>query len=84
MSAWNEPDLLNSTLKCNFCDQLKFDIIIIKILFIERHIQQAVRGALQHSKAALSVILNIQVNYFFKIMRTLISKNTIGPIPCCK
>ena len=39
-------------------------IIIIIILFIERHIQQAVRGALQHSKAALSVIINIQVNYF--------------------
>ena len=29
---------------------------IIIILFIERHIQQAVRGALQHT--------NIQVNYF--------------------
>ena len=28
------------------------------------HIQQAVRGALQHSIAALSVIINIQVNYF--------------------
>ena len=39
-------------------------IIIIIILFIERHIQQAVRGALQHSIAALSVIINIQVNYF--------------------
>ena len=41
-------------------------IIIIIILFIERHIQQAVRGALQHSRpiAALSVIINIQVNYF--------------------
>ena len=64
MSAWNEPELLNSTLKCNFCDQLKFDIIIIIILFIERHIQQAIRGALQHSIAALSVIINIQVNYF--------------------
>ena len=38
--------------------------IIILILFIERHIQQAVRGALQHSIAALSVIINIQVNYF--------------------
>ena len=48
-------------------------IIIIRIriiLFIERHIQQAVRGALQHSKAALSVIINIQVNYFLKIMIT--------------
>ena len=39
-------------------------IVIIIILFIERHIQQAVRGALQHSKAVLSVIINIQVNYF--------------------
>ena len=39
-------------------------IIIIILLFIERHIQQAVRGALQHSIAALSVIINIQVNYF--------------------
>ena len=26
MSAWNEPELLNSTLICNFCDQLKFDM----------------------------------------------------------
>ena len=41
-------------------------IIIIIILFIERHIQQAVCGALQHSIAALSVIINIQVNYFLK------------------
>ena len=45
-------------------------IIIIIILFIERHIQQAVRGALQHSIAALSVIINIKVNYFSKRMRT--------------
>ena len=44
--------------------------LIIIILFIERHIQQAVRGALQHCIAALSVIINIQVNYFLKIMRT--------------
>ena len=36
-------------------------IIIIIILFIERHIQRAVRGAVQHSNAALSVIINIQV-----------------------
>ena len=28
MSAWNEPELLNSTLKCNFCDQLKFDMTL--------------------------------------------------------
>ena len=40
-------------------------IIIIIILFIERHIQRAVRGAVQHSKAALSVIIDIQVNYYF-------------------
>ena len=39
-------------------------VIIIINLFIERHIQQAVRGALQHSIAALGVIINIQVNYF--------------------
>ena len=43
---------------------------IIIILFIERHIQQAVRGALQHSITELSVIINIQVNYFLNIMRT--------------
>ena len=45
-------------------------IIIIIILFIERHIQQAVRVALQqlHNKAALSVIINIQVDYFLKII----------------
>ena len=41
-----------------------FDLIIIIILFIERHVQQAVRDAVQHSKAALSVIINLQVNYF--------------------
>ena len=41
-------------------------IIIILNLFIERHIQRAVRGAAQHSKAALSVIVDIQVNYYFK------------------
>ena len=40
-------------------------IIIIIILFIERHIQRAVRGAVQHSKAALSIIINIKVNYYF-------------------
>ena len=45
---------------CSYCLTV---IIIIIILFIERHIQQAVRGALQHSIAALSVIINIQVNY---------------------
>ena len=28
MSAWNEPELLNSTLKCNFCDQLQFDMTL--------------------------------------------------------
>ena len=39
-------------------------IIIIIILFIERHIHRAVRGAVQHSKAALSVIINIQVIFF--------------------
>ena len=37
-----------------------FDVI----LFIERYIQRAVRGAVQHSKAELSVIINIEVNYF--------------------
>ena len=57
-----------------FCD-LPTDIehliiIIIIILFIEHHIQQAVRGDLQHSIAALSVIINIEVNYFLKTMRT--------------
>ena len=45
-------------------DVHKIILIIIIIVFIERHIQQAVRGALQHSIAALSVIINIQVNYF--------------------
>ena len=44
--------------------------LIIIILYIERHIQQVVRGALQHCKSALSVIINIQVNYFLKIMIT--------------
>ena len=39
-------------------------IIIIIILFIERRIQRAVRGAVQDSKAALSVIINIQVKCF--------------------
>ena len=28
VSAWNKPELLNSTLKCNFCDQLKFDMTL--------------------------------------------------------
>ena len=38
--------------------QMIIIIIIIIIVFIERHIQQAVRCALQHSIAALSVIIN--------------------------
>ena len=48
------------------CGHIIIIIIVIIILFIERHIQQAVRGALQHSIAVLSVIINIQVNYFLK------------------
>ena len=35
------------------CQSLKPIIIIIIILFIERHIQRAVRGAVQHSKAGV-------------------------------
>ena len=28
VSTWNEPKWRNSTLKCNFCDQLKFDMTL--------------------------------------------------------
>ena len=43
----------------NFRIEVIIIIIIIIILFIERHIQRAVRGTVQHSNAALSVIINI-------------------------
>ena len=40
--------------------EICFNIIII--LFMERHIQQAVRGALQHSIAALSMLIMFKDN----------------------
>ena len=34
VSAWNEPELLNSSLKCNFCDQLKLDMTLFQLRVI--------------------------------------------------
>ena len=34
VSDWNKPELFISTIKCNFCDQLKFDMTLRYFIFL--------------------------------------------------
>ena len=60
MSAWNEPELLNSTLKCNFCDQLKFDMTTLFLLFFLNCVQNhKMPAAFQLRVILITVVLFI-------------------------
>ena len=61
MSAWNEPELHNSTLKCNFCDQLKFDMTLRYFFFFNCVKNHKMPAAFQLRVILITVVLFISM-----------------------